>query len=281
MKATFRLEGLSMNGAWDQSGQLVLVEDLQGELEFGAKVLGIPLKLRGSLIPGMDNRLQVNLKNGKGQPAFFLGMLIKAVTWFNQDLAKTLSVEDDRVYLDPNRILPRGSQFRILIRPGSYDRQEEKVSGLRERINVWIQERGGDLAKDVADIIRTVPDLVMLLIGLAKDPRVPAELKLKPGLAVAYVCSPVDLFPEPLPGPLGFADDALAACIAVAGLMTRISPDIIREHWKGSSEIVDLIIKGQELLSKLIPVEVLKRLNAAFGRDEEDEAAVADTTGES
>lgn len=278
MKATFRLEDLTINGVWDQSGQLLLVDDLQGELEFGAKVLGIPLKLRGRLIPGMDNRLQVNLKNGKGQPAFFLGMLIKAVTWFNRDLAKTLSVDDDRVYFDPNRILPQGSQFRILIRPGSYERQEEQVSGLRERIGAWMEERGGDLAGDVVDIIRTVPDLVMLLIGLAKDPRVPAELKLKIGLAVAYVCSPVDLIPETLLGPLGFADDALAACMAIAGLMTRISPDIIREHWKGSSEILDLIIKGQELLGKLIPAEVMKRLNAAFGRNEEDEAAV---TGDS
>ncbi len=72
----------------------------------------------------------------------------------------------------------------------------------RDRIREWVS-RGAD--EQVAQIVLLVPDMLMLVVRLARDKRVPFLLKAQLLLAAAYVISPVDLVPEAILGVVGLS----------------------------------------------------------------------------
>src|SRR5690348_13196769 len=82
----------------------------------------------------------------------------------------------------------------------------------RERIRTWISTHADD---QVAQMVLIVPDLLALLVRLARDPRVPFMVKARLLLAAAYVISPVDLLPEALMGVIGLTDDAGALALVL------------------------------------------------------------------
>jgi len=66
-----------------------------------------------------------------------------------------------------------------------------------------------------AESLRLLPDLVRLLRRLAADPTLPRGVRIRLGLLVVYLASPIDLIPDFVPV-LGYADDALVVAIAHA-----------------------------------------------------------------
>ncbi len=89
-----------------------------------------------------------------------------------------------------------------------------------------------------------LPSLIKLVGRLLRDPRVPRRAKITLGLAAVYAASPVDLIPESIPV-VGWADDVLLVMVALESLIHRAGPDLVREHWDGPGDILELI---QELL---------------------------------
>ena len=49
------------------------------------------------------------------------------------------------------------------------------------------------------ELLTVVPDLLGLIWGLFKDPRVPASRKVALGALIAYLSTPVDLVPDFIP----------------------------------------------------------------------------------
>jgi uncharacterized membrane protein YkvA (DUF1232 family) len=86
---------------------------------------------------------------------------------------------------------------------------------------------------DLTDLLLLLPDLVVLLARLLRDPRVPLGAKLVAGAGLAYVLSPIDLMPEVLMGPLGILDDLIVAAAAVSRILNHVHPDLITAHWSG------------------------------------------------
>jgi uncharacterized membrane protein YkvA (DUF1232 family) len=91
------------------------------------------------------------------------------------------------------------------------------------------------------DLLLLLPDLVVLLFRLVRDPRVPVGSKAIALLGISYVVSPVDLLPELLLGPLGLADDLVVLAAALSGIVNRVHPDIVRSHWSGKGDAIDAI----------------------------------------
>lgn len=87
----------------------------------------------------------------------------------------------------------------------------------------------GSAARELATLI---PNLVGLFRGLLGDPRVPRRTKAWIVFAIAWVVSPVDLFPEFLPivGPL---DDAIVAGLVLRHVIKRTDRSVVFEHWRG------------------------------------------------
>jgi uncharacterized membrane protein YkvA (DUF1232 family) len=93
----------------------------------------------------------------------------------------------------------------------------------------------------VRDLLLFLPDLVVLLLRLMRDPRVPIGAKSVAAMGIAYTLSPIDLVPEILFGPIGFLDDVLIAAAAVSWIVNRVHPDLVRANWPGSDDVLDVV----------------------------------------
>jgi uncharacterized membrane protein YkvA (DUF1232 family) len=93
----------------------------------------------------------------------------------------------------------------------------------------------------VRDVLLLLPDLFVLLLRLLRDPRVPLGAKAIALLGVGYVLSPIDLLPDLLLGPIGFADDLFVVAATLSRLLNYVHPDVVRSHWSGQGDALDAI----------------------------------------
>ncbi len=85
------------------------------------------------------------------------------------------------------------------------------------------------------------PDLFHLLLCLAADPVVPAKSKATLAGVIAYFILPLDLMPEGIIGPVGYLDDVALAAFALNQILNHTHPDVLRRHWAGDGDILELI----------------------------------------
>jgi uncharacterized membrane protein YkvA (DUF1232 family) len=91
-------------------------------------------------------------------------------------------------------------------------------------------------------LVKAVPDLLALLRGLRKDPRVPRGAKRWLLFALVWVISPIDLIPEFLPviGPL---DDIVVVVLVLRHLLKSTPPEVIAEHWRGDPLVLEKTLR--------------------------------------
>lgn len=97
-----------------------------------------------------------------------------------------------------------------------------------------------------------LPNLIMLIARLLRDPRVPARYRAAAMVAVGYVASPVDVIPDFIPL-LGQADDILVVAFALHLLMRGAGPEVVAEHWDGDEEVLDVVEGILEWAAGLLP----------------------------
>lgn len=285
MTIRFNLSDLEINGEWDEKSRLLLLENVGGTIGLIGKVMGWRFMVQAVVETGLNNLICLRVNNVEGIPNFLMPWLLKLIMKFNRDFFKegAFTLRKDAVFIDPNKLLRDSSNFRVLIQPRTEadDLQEKVVPKLKNKILNWLKEHGSGLTEEIIDLIKVLPELLLLLIKLMKDERVPAELKLKIALAVAYVVSPVDLIPEALGSILGFVDDTLAMAVLIAGLVEEIPNEVIRDNWAGRPDILELIIKGKDLLSKMLPANIAEKLISLFSIAKSEAAASNDKEGKS
>ena len=110
----------------------------------------------------------------------------------------------------------------------------------RERVHNWISNNGDS---SIANLVVVVPDIFMLITRLVRDRRISKITKTRLLAATAYVASPFDLIPEGLVGVVGLTDDAGALALIGVWLtsIVQIDKDILREHWSGDGDPVEVI----------------------------------------
>jgi uncharacterized membrane protein YkvA (DUF1232 family) len=136
-------------------------------------------------------------------------------------------------------------------------RAKEKSVYDRLRARVVSQEPGGGAG--VRDLLLFLPDMIVLLLRLARDPRVPVGVKAVAMLGIGYSLSPIDLLPEFLFGPIGFLDDLLIAAAAVSYIVNHVHPDLVRSHWPGPGDVLD-VVKRVLAYSEGLVGKTLRRL---------------------
>ena len=118
-------------------------------------------------------------------------------------------------------------------------RAREKSIYDRLRARLRTSEPGAGAG--VADLLLFLPDMVVLLVRLARDPRVPVGVKAIATLGIGYSLSPIDLLPEFLFGPIGFLDDLVIAAAAISYIVNHVHPDLVRAHWPGQGDVLDVV----------------------------------------
>jgi len=111
------------------------------------------------------------------------------------------------------------------------------------------------------EYVLMAPRLVRLLWRLTRDPRVPARSKATLVLLGAYLASPVDLIPDFIPG-LGQVDDLVIAAFALDQMLNRVPEDVIKEHWDGDEDLLQIVREILDIATAFIPGWLKQR----FGR---------------
>lgn len=92
------------------------------------------------------------------------------------------------------------------------------------------------------EAVAFLPDVVMLFKDVLQDPRVPRGAKFKVGAALAYIVSPIDIITDWIPG-VGMLDDVAIVALAAHELLEGAGEEIVREHWHGSPQGLELLLK--------------------------------------
>ncbi|MGA9760886.1 MAG: DUF1232 domain-containing protein [Gaiellaceae bacterium] len=86
-----------------------------------------------------------------------------------------------------------------------------------------------------------VPDCVVLVGRLLRDPRVPRRRRLLLALTAAYLALPFDLIPDFIPL-IGQLDDAIILALVLRHLL-RGDERAVRELWPGPEQSLDLLLR--------------------------------------
>lgn len=105
------------------------------------------------------------------------------------------------------------------------------------------------------EAILLLPNTVKLLMRLMRDRRVSMRSKAFIGAVVVYVISPVDLIPDFVIG-IGRLDDVVLVSLAIDHLMSGADEAIVREHWDGTEDGLDLIRSAFGWAASIIPDSV-------------------------
>jgi uncharacterized membrane protein YkvA (DUF1232 family) len=105
---------------------------------------------------------------------------------------------------------------------------------------LWRYARRHPDTVTMRDALRLLPDLLRLIRRLAADPTVPTGVRVRLGLLIVYLASPIDLVPDFIPV-LGYADDAIIIALVLRSVTKSAGPDALRRHWPGTPDGLQLI----------------------------------------
>ena len=95
---------------------------------------------------------------------------------------------------------------------------------------------------DARALATFIPDCVVLVTRLARDPRVPSHRKLLLLALVGYLAIPIDLVPDFIPV-AGQLDDAVIVALVLRHFVRTGGEALIRELWPGPERSLALILR--------------------------------------
>jgi len=134
---------------------------------------------------------------------------------------------------------------------------------LRKEVKQWVS-KNLDEANKWSDYILLAPDIFHLLCKLSIDKEVPSGKKVKLVAAIAYFISPIDLIPEGLVGPIGYLDDIAISAYILNDLINEVDPQIIRKHWAGEQDILNLVKTILANADKMIGGKLWNKIRKMF-----------------
>jgi len=140
----------------------------------------------------------------------------------------------------------------------SSDRAERFYDKVRQNIRGYLEKKGS-LAGKSGEYLLLVPDMFMLLWRLINDGRVNSKNKVMLGSGLAYYLFPLDIMPEGFLGPIGYIDDLVFGVYLLNKMLTDTDPEILREHWSGSDDILATIQNVLNAADNLVGSDFLAR----------------------
>ena len=141
--------------------------------------------------------------------------------------------------------------------------EEPKVQSfyrqLQERVSTWLESKEA-AAMPRAGLYRHLPELFVFLTRIALDPRVPDRERSATMSSLKYIVAPFDLIPEGLVGTAGFRDDLVLAALVVERLDGRVPPDVLRAHWSGADDPMEVARVILDAGDEMVGPEVYRAL---------------------
>ncbi|MFN2499486.1 MAG: YkvA family protein [Pyrinomonadaceae bacterium] len=111
------------------------------------------------------------------------------------------------------------------------------------------------------NLLLFIPNMVLLCARLLTDSRVPGTERALLAGAIVYAIIPFDLIPDMIPF-VGQVDDMYLIALTLLRLLDRTDPKVVREHWSGGGDVVELIGAAGVLAAKFLPAKVRRILTA-------------------
>ena len=111
------------------------------------------------------------------------------------------------------------------------------------------------------NLLLFIPNMILLSARLMTDSRVPATEKILVGGAVLYAVIPLDFIPDMIPF-VGQIDDAYLIAITLLRLVDRTDARVVREHWRGGGDVIELISSTAQIAGKLLPKRIRRVLTS-------------------
>ena len=118
-----------------------------------------------------------------------------------------------------------------------------------------------NLKSRLTNLVLVIPNLLLLCTRLMVDPRVPAKERLLVAGAIVYALMPLDFIPDMIPF-VGQVDDLYLIGLTLLRLMSVSDPRVVREHWRGGGDVVELIGASTLIAAKLLPKKIRRVLTS-------------------
>ena len=113
----------------------------------------------------------------------------------------------------------------------------------------------------VKNVVLFIPNMLLLCARLLTDRRVPATERALVAGAIVYAIIPFDLIPDMIPF-VGQVDDLFLIALTVLRLIDRTDDLVVREHWRGGGDVVELIGATALIAGRLLPKRIRRVLTA-------------------
>ena len=100
--------------------------------------------------------------------------------------------------------------------------------------------------EDARALAGFIPDCVVLVSRLARDPRIPRRRRAVLWLVLGYLAFPLDLVPDFLPG-IGQLDDAVLLGLALRLLVRGGGAAMVRDAWPGPQASLTIVLRAAGL----------------------------------
>src|SRR5881628_1459559 len=117
------------------------------------------------------------------------------------------------------------------------------------------------LKSRMKNLIMFLPNMVILCGRLMVDSRVPRVERALCAAAVIYAIIPFDFIPDMIPF-VGQVDDLFLISLTVLRLIDRTDDTVVREHWRGGGDIVQLAESAATIAPLLMPRRISRVLIA-------------------
>ena len=111
------------------------------------------------------------------------------------------------------------------------------------------------------NLLLFIPNLLLLCARLMVDPRVPTTERVLVAGAILYAVIPFDFIPDVVPF-VGQIDDAYLISLTLLRLMTVTDPRVVRQHWRGGGDVVELVGSIALISGKLLPKRIRRVLTS-------------------
>jgi len=152
------------------------------------------------------------------------------------------------------------------------DRDLRFYDSLKARLLGWTGEKLGSRLRKIAELALLIPDITVLLGRVLLDPRVPRHLRIKVGIILTYLASPLDLLPEAVLGPAGLLDDLILTVFALNRVFLYVEEDILLEHWSGRPEQLEVLRELSDLAGGILSARWGERLKQWYEKPMENNA---------
>src|SRR5438874_10348439 len=118
-----------------------------------------------------------------------------------------------------------------------------------------------ELKSRMKNLLMFFPNMVILTARLMVDSRVPRTERALFAAALIYAIIPFDFIPDMIPF-VGQIDDLFLISLTVLRLIDRTDDTIVREHWRGGGDIVQLAESAATIAPLLMPKRIARVLIA-------------------